>query len=319
MADKAIGLYSGGLDSILATKLVLDLGIEVSLLHFVSPFCLCSHCHKTTADLNLPLRVICLKEEYIEMLKRPKYGYGKNFNPCIDCRILILSSAKKVMEEDGAKFIFTGEVLDERPMSQNKRAFSVIEKEVGLEGLILRPLSAKLLPPTKPEIEGLVDREKLLAIRGRSRKPQIGLAKRFGIENYPTPAGGCLLTYKEFSQKVRDALKFGEDSLLDMELLRYGRHFRLKSGTKVIVGRNEQENRILAAFGKDKTLLTMRGLPGPVAILYPIKGKNDLEEACRLCARYSDAKGLVELLVNGKEIIKVLPFSEREVEDYRIR
>jgi len=318
---KAIGLISGGLDSLLAAKLILDQGISVLGIKFVSPFCTCPKegCLNQAKELGFPLKVIPLREEFIRMLKAPKYGYGKNFNPCIDCRILIFSKAKEIMEEEKAEFIFTGEVLGERPMSQNRWAMRVIEKESGLEGLVLRPLSAKLLPPTRPEERGIVDREKLLTIRGRSRKPQMALAEKLGIKNYPTPAGGCLLTNKEFAQKVRDALNFGEETIFDMELLKIGRHFRLKSGAKVIVGRDEKENAFLSKIGKEGKILQVKDFPGPVTILRRSEREDDLIIAARLCARYSDAREKEEVIVicDGKEI-KVKPFSEAEVAPFRI-
>lgn len=319
MAHKAIGLFSGGLDSILAVRLILEQGIEVLGLHFNTPFYLSRDIEKIVQEIGLPIRIISLGDEYIAMLKKPKYGYGKNLNPCIDCRILTFSKAKRIMEEEGAKFVFSGEVLGERPFSQTRWAMNLIEKESGLKGLLLRPLSAKLLPPTKPELEGIVDREKLLAIKGRSRKPQMALAEKFGIKDYPTPGGGCLLTYKEFAKKVKDALNFGEDSLLDMELLRYGRHFRLKSGAKVIVGRDERENGILLKKKGDGIIFQVKDFPGPIVILKNSRAGSDLEIAARLCACYSDGRGEEEVRViyDGKEM-KVRPFSAQEAKSFLV-
>lgn len=314
MAHKAIGLFSGGLDSILAVRLILAQGIEVLGLHFTTPFYPSQDVEKIAQEIGLSIRIIPLGREYIEMLKKPKYGYGKNFNPCLDCRILTFSKARETMLEEEAEFVFSGEVLGERPFSQNRWAMGVVEKESGLKGLLLRPLSAKLLSPTKPELEGIVDREKLLAIGGRSRRPQMALAERFGIKKYLTPSGGCLLTYKEFAQKVKDALSFGEDSLLDMELLKYGRHFRLSTGAKVIVGRDEEENKILLAKNGEGIILRVKDFLGPVTLLRNIKEIKDLEIAARLTARYSDGKNEMEVIViyDDKEI-KVKPFSPEEV------
>ncbi len=206
---KAVGLLSGGLDSTLAVKLMIDQGIEVIAFNFRSPFCQCDRkgrCEaaEVAAKFNIPLHIEAANTEYLRMLRKPKHGYGSNMNPCIDCRILMLKKAERFAEKMGARFLFTGEVLGQRPMSQHQKALELIEKETRLEGKILRPLSAKLLPPTEAELRGWVDREKLPSIRGRSRKPQIALASNIGVFDYPCPAGGCLLTQKEFATKLHD-------------------------------------------------------------------------------------------------------------------
>jgi tRNA U34 2-thiouridine synthase MnmA/TrmU len=206
---KAIALLSGGLDSTLAAKIVLDLGIELEALNFLTVFCTCTNkgetclaSQKAVSALGIPLKVLNVSEAYLPVVKNPKHGYGSNMNPCIDCRIFMLKKAKAYMEEIGASFIVTGEVLGERPMSQRRDSMRLIEKEAGLDGLILRPLSAKLLPASIPEKEDWVDREKLLKIQGRSRKPQIHLADHYGIRDYPCPAGGCLLTDPVFPLRL---------------------------------------------------------------------------------------------------------------------
>ncbi|MFN7170178.1 MAG: hypothetical protein ACK4NT_02910, partial [Candidatus Omnitrophota bacterium] len=222
MKIKALSLLSGGLDSTLATKLVYDLGIELEAIYFYTIFCTCNrggngcgfYARNITRQLNIPLKMVNTTEEYLKIVRSPKFGYGSNLNPCIDCRIFIFKKAKEYMREREAKFIVTGEVLGERPMSQNLRSLKLIEKEAGLEGLVLRPLSARLLEPTIPEKEGWVEREKLLNLQGRSRKPQMRLAKEWGINDYPCPAGGCLLTDPIFSQRVKDLLEHDE---LDLE------------------------------------------------------------------------------------------------------
>ena len=196
---KAIALLSGGLDSTLAVKLVLDQGIQVEALNYVTPFCQCNRKGRCEAarvadEFGIPCKTIAVTDEFFELIRHPKHGYGSGMNPCLDCRILMFSRARQRMEETGADFVFTGEVLGERPMSQRRDAMRIIERESGLEGRLLRPLSAKLLPPTHPEQEGLVDREKLLSISGRSRKPQMALAKELGIYDYPCPAGGSSST-----------------------------------------------------------------------------------------------------------------------------
>ena len=202
MNKKAVALFSGGLDSILAIRLILEQGIEVHALNFLTLFCTCTskgcmhQATKAARQLDVPLKVMNITEEYMEVVKNPKYGRGRNMNPCLDCRIFTFRKAKDFMEEIGASFVVTGEVLGERPMSQRRNAMEVIEKESGLSGYIVRPLCAKLFEPTVPEREGIVDRNRLLDIQGRRRDRQISIAKDLGISDYPCPAGGCLLTSK---------------------------------------------------------------------------------------------------------------------------
>ncbi len=265
---KAIALLSGGLDSTLAAKIVLEQGIELEALNFLTVFCTCTNrgetclaSQKAVDALGIPLKVFNVSEEYLDVVKHPKHGYGSNMNPCIDCRIFMMKKAKAYMEETGASFIVTGEVLGQRPMSQRRDAMRLIEKEAGLEGLILRPLSAKFLPASIPEKEGWVDREKLLNIQGRSRKPQIKLAEHFGIRDYPCPAGGCLLTDPGFAQRMRDLNRYHPDFFLnDVHLLKMGRHFRLSPHLKLVVGRNEEENQKIQTFSQEGDIL-IKSLP----------------------------------------------------------
>ncbi|MDI6788995.1 MAG: hypothetical protein QME51_11545 [Planctomycetota bacterium] len=299
---KALALLSGGLDSTLAIKVLLEQGVEISALHFTSVFCRCdgnngcgSSAKAVTDRLNIPIHNINNTSVMIESVKRPKYGYGSNVNPCIDCRINMFRSARKYMDETGAGFIVTGEVLGQRPMSQHLPALKLIEKESGLEGLILRPLSARLLEPTIPEKNKWVDREKLLAIRGRSRKEQISLAELFEIKDYPCPAGGCLLTDPAFAEKMRDLLKYNPDfGLNDVLLLQVGRHFRLNYQTKLIVGRNEKENQDISTLSKpEDILLEIVDYPGPVSLLRrrsAVAGQNpdDVILSAGITARYAD-------------------------------
>ncbi|TLN19153.1 hypothetical protein FDZ71_05130, partial [bacterium] len=203
---KALVLLSGGLDSAIASKIVLEQGIEVEALNFTTPFIQQNDLTSLTDELDIKLHVVALLEDYLEVVKCPKHGYGSNMNPCIDCRILMLRKAKGHMDEVGASFIVTGEVLGQRPMSQHKDALRTIDRESDMEGLVLRPLSAKFLPPTSVEMRGWVDREKLLSIRGRSRREQIALASSYKITNYSCPSGGCLLTDPGFSRRLRDLL-----------------------------------------------------------------------------------------------------------------
>ncbi len=324
---KALALLSGGLDSTLAAKLILNQGIDVVAVNFVTPFCLCKKggCGATEAakQLDVPLKVVNVGDEYLKMVRKPKHGYGRNMNPCIDCRIFIAKKAKKYAKETGASFIFTGEVLDERPMSQHSKAMKIIEEESGLKGKILRPLSAKLLPETVIEKKGLVDREKLLDIRGRSRKPQIKLAEKFNIKDYPCPAGGCLLTYKEYANKLRDLFKHKKRcSMVDVSLLKVGRHFRFGEN-KIIVGRNEAENKILTAKkARNDYYFEVPDIGSPITILQGAKTKNAIRVAAALTSFYSDAKSDKATVNFGREsldksIIVSIPTRD-EVESLRI-
>ena len=325
---KALALLSGGLDSTLAVKLILNQGIEVETINFVTPFCLCkrgcSGAALVAQRFHTPLTIVSVGEDYLKMLRKPKHGYGRNMNPCIDCRIFMLKKAKKHAKEIGASFIFTGEVLDERPMSQHSKALNIIEKEAGLEGKILRPLSARLLPETEAEKKGWVDRAKLLDIKGRSRKKQIALAKEFAITDYPCPAGGCLLTYKEFADKLKDLFEHKKTaSLKDVQLLKVGRHFRL-GRNKIIVGRNEGENKLLFHQKCDGDYyFEAQGCGSSITILQGPKTTKAVETAARLTAYYSDQKA-GEVLVKfgreglGKSTMVAIP-SEEEVDKLRIK
>ena len=237
-----IGLFSGGLDSILAVRLLQHQNIHIEAVSFVTPFFVPEQAKKSVEQLGVPLHIIDISEKHIEMLKNPKHGYGRNMNPCIDCHTLMFNQAGKLMKKRGANFLFSGEVLGERPMSQNKNSLKIVARESGFEEFIIRPLSARLLPVTKPEKEGVVDREKLLDIQGRSRKRQIELIKQFGIAYYPEPAGGCKLTDLAFSNRLKDLLKNNEKMLKrDLELLSVGRHLRINSNVKIIVGKNKKK------------------------------------------------------------------------------
>lgn len=296
---KAIGLLSGGLDSTLAAKLILEQGIEVEAINFVTVFCTCtskgSTClasQKAAEQLNIPLKVIDVSERYLDIIKKPKYGYGSGMNPCLDCRIFFFKKAKEYMEQKGASFIFTGEVLGERPMSQRKDALRIIERDSGLQGFIVRPLSAKLLAPTVAEGCGVVDRNRFLKISGRSRRPQISLAKGFGIKDYPCPSGGCLLTDKGFSRRMKDLLEHRPDfNLNDATLLKYGRHFRLSAKIKLIVGRNEWENKRIATLKEEgDTIFYAEEPKGPIAVLRGASNGEFFDEAASIIARYTLGK-----------------------------
>ncbi len=324
---KALALFSGGLDSILAVKLLVNQGIDVVAVNFVSAFSSCAkdNCGVTEVakQLGVPLKVVKLGDEYLKMIREPKHGYGKNMNPCIDCRIYILKKAKKIAEEIGADFIFTGEVLGERPMSQHFNALKVVEEESGLKGKILRPLSAKLLPETPIERKGLVDRKKLLGIRGRSRKPQLKLAEEFNIKSYPSPAGGCLLTCREYANKLQDLFKHRKRCTMDdAALLKVGRHFRLGKN-KIIVGRNEAENAVLKAKKtQNDYYFEVPHTGSPITVLQGAKTKKAVKTAAALTAFYSDAK-TAEVTVNfGREnlsnSLSVSVPARTEVENLRV-
>jgi tRNA-specific 2-thiouridylase len=324
---KALALFSGGLDSILAVKLLLSQGIDVVAVNFVSAFTSCAKDNSGVAEaakqLEVPLKVVELGDEYLKMIREPKHGYGKNMNPCIDCRIYILKKAKKIAEEIGADFIFTGEVLGERPMSQHFNALKIVEEESGLKGKILRPLSAKLLPETAIERKKLVNRKNLLGIRGRSRKPQLKLAEEFNIKSYPSPAGGCLLTCKEYADKLQDLFKHRKRcSMADAALLKVGRHFRLGKN-KIIVGRNQAENTVLKAKKlRNDYYFEVPHTGSPITVLQGAKTKKAVKIAAALTAFYSDAK-TAEVTVNfGREnlsnsLIVSVP-TRAEVENLRV-
>lgn len=324
---KALGLLSGGLDSTLAVKLILENGIDVEAINFTTPFCQCRKggCGATEAakTFNIPLKMISAGTEYLRVIRNPRFGYGKNLNPCVDCRIFMLKKAKKYAKQIGAEFIFTGEVLGQRPMSQHRGALDLIEREAGLQGKILRPLSAKLLPKTEAEEKGLIDHEALRDIRGRSRKPQIEMTREFNIVNYPCSGGGCLLTDKEFANKLRDLFQHKKRvTIKEVNLLKIGRHFRF-GDNKIIVGRNETENGILLRTKqKADYYFEVPNCGSPTTILKGPKTKQAFEKAAAFTAFHSDKK-LKEVQVNfgqnklDKRITVTLP-SLTEVDTLRI-
>ena len=331
---KAITLLSGGLDSTLATKVIMEQGVDLEALNFVTVFCTCTHrgatclaSQKAVETLGIPLKVLNVSEEYLSVVKRPKHGYGRNMNPCIDCRIFMLKKAKAHMEESGASFIVTGEVLGQRPMSQRRDAMRLIEKEAGLEGFILRPLSAKVLPVTVPEKEGWVDREKLLKVQGRSRKPQIELAEHYGLHDYPCPAGGCLLTDPGFAKRMKDLMVHDPNfSLNDVHLLKMGRHFRFSPGAKLVVGRQEEENQKIQIFAQGEDILfKVSSFPGPLSLLRGKLDEGDIEKAAAITAHYSKAKDLRNIEVTYKgpdedhhQSLLATPISRGEIERWMI-
>lgn len=323
---KVLALLSGGLDSTLAVKLMLDQGMDVEALHFTTPFCLCDKCAVDDVGRRFGIRIhgVFLGREYLDMVSNPPHGYGNQMNPCIDCRILMLRKAREIAIERGAICIVTGEVLDERPFSQRMAAMRIIEKEAGLEGKILRPLSAKLLPETEVEREGLIDRKRLFSIRGRRRLPQMRLAKEFGIHDYPCPSGGCLLTDPQFARRLRNFLEHGGKlTLKETALLRLGRHFRVE-GSRIIVGRNEEENKRLLSVARreGKPYLEVAEYTGPITLLRGNEDERIVGKASQITVRYSDAPKDVEVEVRytakTTKTLKARAVTDREIERWRI-
>ena len=328
---KAVALFSGGLDSILALKLIQEQGIEVKGVNFKTPFFGLDEALVIAKDLDINLEIINITEELLRILKKPKHGFGKNMNPCIDCHALMFKKAGEYMNKIGASFILSGEVLGERPMSQNRDSLSIIERESGFEGKILRPLSALLLTETIPEKGGLVDRNKLLDISGRSRKRQIKLADEMGIKDYPSPAGGCKLTEPAFSKRLKDLFTQGVFSSEEIELLKLGRHFRLSKDIKLVVGRNKEENEQLQNFFQDGDFLfKAKNLKGPVSLLRKRSKLIDdelIDKSCQITARYCDRneEEYEEVFIDHYRELKgiaktrkVKPLMENELESLRI-
>ena len=305
---RALALFSGGLDSSLAIKVIQQQGIEVIALNFVSHFFGGKNdkIEKMAEQLGVRVEYIDFKAVHTEIVKNPPSGRGKNMNPCIDCHALMFRYiAENLLEKYDAQFIISGEVLGQRPMSQNKNALDRVKKLSGVEDLIVRPLSAKLLQPSKAEREGWVDREKLLDINGRSRKRQMELAEEYGIEEYPSPGGGCMLTEPNYSSRLRI---LEEDGYLDEKysdlfyLIRYGRFFRLGEGKYLFVGREEETNYKISEYADIGTVhIKGAGVPGPAILGYGELSEDDRKFAMELFSRYSKEKGKepVKMLVNG--------------------
>lgn len=327
---KAVALFSGGLDSILAVKFIQEQGIEVKGVNFKTPFFGLDEAFMIAKDLDIDLKIIDITGELLEVLKNPKHGFGKNMNPCIDCHTLMFKKAGEYMTKIGASFILSGEVLGERPMSQNRNSLSLIERESGLEGRILRPLSALLLTETIPEKEGLVDRNKLWDISGRSRKRQIELAAKMNLKDYPSPAGGCKLTEPEFSKRLKDLFAQKKFSLEEIELLKLGRHFRLSRDIKLVVGRNKEENEQLKDFFQEGDFLfKAKNLKGPISLLKKGNKIDDeiIEKSCQITARYCDRNNeedegvYINYFGKSKEFAKtrkVKPLKEEELASLRV-
>ncbi len=319
---KALALISGGLDSALAVKIMSGQGVEVVGVSFLTPFHgddFGKRVKSLAEQLNIDLKLADISEDFLEMLKSPLHGYGKNLNPCIDCRILEFKKAHELMKELGANFIVTGEVLGQRPMSQNKRAIKIIEKEIDFAGLIVRPLCGKLLAATTAEKKGWIDRNKLLDINGRSRKRQYELAKQLNVSGYGAPAGGCLLTDPGFSLIVKNLLQSDMLDISSIDLIKTGRYFSIDNSFKLVVGRNNEENLKLMELAKGRDMIFQPQSKGPVAIGIGNGGDESLKIACKIVAYYcKPARADIKVSYNGNEkVINSGKISEQELKSYR--
>jgi len=312
--SKALGLLSGGLDSSLAALCLKRQGVDVTCIAFVTPFFGAGKARLAAEQLGLPLLVRDIGDIHLQMVKHPQYGYGKNMNPCIDCHAMMFRVAGEIMAAEGFDFLFSGEVLGQRPMSQNLSALRAVAKHSGHPDRILRPLSALLLPVTPMEEQGLVDREQLLDIQGRSRRRQEVLAKEWGLNDYPASGGGCLLTEKHFSDRLRDLVTHEPDcTVVDVELLKTGRQFRLSPRARLAVGRNQQDNEALRTLaGSGDLLLRCLGFSGPLGVLSGTPEESDIETAAAVVAGYGKGSGeaSLEVLVtsaDGERTVKIAP------------
>jgi tRNA-uridine 2-sulfurtransferase len=329
---KAFSLLSGGLDSLLASRLVMAQSVAVTGVHFITPFFgYDQKGHEEEAarhyerKFGIPARILDVSEGFFRTLRNPRYGYGKNFNPCIDCKIFLFSRAKALLEEENADFLITGEVLGQRPMSQRRDTLRIVERDSRTDGILLRPLSARHLKPALPEIAGLVDREKLLGLTGRSRKPQMALAREFGLQDYPTPGGGCLLTDPGMAARIRRFFSEEEEvTAEDVVLLTLGRQFRLPGGVRLVLGRREEENiQLNRCYRPGDLLLKVKGIPGPLGLIRGNPDEADLRTAGAILARYSKARSWpdVEIEVEGSlgnsGAIRVKAAGEDEISAFR--
>lgn len=318
---KALALFSGGLDSMLAMKLITSQGIKVKALNINIGFGSTSDkseiMAKRAAMVGADFEMIDVRNSYLqEVLFNPKYGYGKHFNPCIDCHAFMFKTALSMLKDENADFIITGEVLGQRPMSQRNDAMNKVKALAeDEEDLILRPMCAKNLPLTKPEREGWVDREKLEGISGRSRKRQLELAAKFNLEDFESPGGGCLLTLDSFAKKIRDFIEFDKNMQVnDAQLLKYGRHLRLPNGSKMIVGRNELENELLRKLKTDKyEEIKLFDLIGAYSLVNENINKQDLELALKIALTYTKHNANKEYDLGFKnDVYKVKSFENKE-------
>lgn len=324
---RALAMLSGGLDSILAAKLIKDQGIEVIGITYKSYFFNEENARRMVKQIDIPLEVVDFSEEHFELVKNPKHGYGKNMNPCIDCHAMMMRYSGELLKKFEADFIITGEVINQRPMSQNAGALNTVKKESGFSDKILRPLCAKLLPPTEMEESGMVDREKLMNINGRSRKVQIELAEKWNIKDYPSPAGGCKLTEPGYSKRLRDLLDNNDEvTPRDMELLRYGRRFRISRNTVIISARTKDEGDLIKPIlNSNDTGFIVDKYTGSMVVLVGEATEEGIKLAAAIAARYSKGKdeekvtvryGKISKPYNG--LVEVTPITDKELEQYMI-
>ena len=318
MSCRGLSLMSGGLDSQLAVRVLQRAGAEVEAVCFSTPFFDCSAAHKAAEALGVKLHVVDFTDDEIALIKAPPHGFGGAMNPCIDCHAAMIRRAGEMMARLGYDFVATGEVVGQRPMSQNRQSIGVVEKCSGLKGRLVRPMSAKLLEPTIPELEGRLDREKLLDISGRARDRQIALAAEFGIVDYPSPAGGCKLTEEGFGRKLRDLMEHeGLDDRRLVELLLVARRFRLPDGTGVILGRDRNENAVLKAATAVGTVVAPVNVPGPTALLPSVKSAADLALAKELVCSYSRYDRLVgDIVLNVGPVPR--PYDRGKFKEWQI-
>jgi len=310
---RAISLFSGGLDSALAIKIIQEQGIEVIGVYIDNGFDSNEEKKEKLKDLakelDIELIIVDAVDEYIKkILFNPVYGYGKNFNPCIDCHAFMIKKAKELLDKLDAKFIISGEVVNQRPMSQRIPALNAVNKLADAKDIVLRPLSAKLLPPTLPEIKGWVDREKLYAINGRDRKTQLQLAKKYNLTNFSSPAGGCLLTDINFSKRLRDYSKFLSLSSKEIPILKVGRHFNIE-GIKIIISRNKNENQILKNYNGDKFYKVYPTKPAPIALIQKPFKKQIVADLIATYSKFDE----VEVIIENEKIIG----KKREKEEFK--
>lgn len=322
---KAIALFSGGLDSTLAMKLIIDQGIDVIACNintgFGSTKDRLTHMKNMCDQVGAEFRSVDIRDEYIqEVLFSPKYGYGKNFNPCIDCHAKMFEVAKRKMEEWGASFLISGEVLGQRPMSQNRESLDKVLNLSNCDGLLLRPLSAQSLEPTIAELNGWVDREKLENIVGRNRDRQMALAQEFGLKDYEAPGGGCLLTDEHFSRKIRDFIAHDTFEVADIPTLKYGRQLRLPDGAKLIIGRDEADNAVLEGIENRKYIHIDTDLFGPHSLISANASDSDKTLAAKLVLAYckQDFTGEQTLDFGGEKITTVCDLVRKDATKYFI-
>ncbi len=322
---KALAMMSGGLDSTLAAKLMKDQGVEVIGICFKSHFFGAENAIKMAKQIDIQLEVIDFSEDHFKLVKNPKHGYGKNLNPCIDCHAMMFNYAGKMLDKYKADFIITGEVLNQRPMSQNKNSLDIVKKESGFSDKILRPLCAKNIQPTKMELEGLVDREKLMDISGRSRKIQMELAENWGIKDYPSPAGGCKLTEPNYSNRLRDLLNKKKDIINnDLEILKIGRHFRVSEKAKIISTRTGDEAQEIKKYLTTKDLIFLaEDFNGSMVIISGEPTQEDIEFAAKVTGRYCKGKDEESIKIKYgyfkhplDKFIEMKPADEEELNKY---